>query len=396
MNTNNIISNFIERMVKDGYSESRISRVKGRLAKLSNFMLKNNFTDLNEKVFFLFIKETYNFDYFNPTNNTELDKIKYLKNLLEFKNTGNYLKRHVRVKINLKKFDKVYKEYELYLSQRDIADITKQCKLIKIKLFLNSLDNINDIHDLKKEHCYSFINNLNYSLRYKEEVIYEVRYFLNWLYNNKLINYTGYNTFPKVVGQERSNIISYYEKEEIQRILDCVNINTKVGKRDYLILSFLVYYGLRISDIVHLKLQDINWNLNEIQIIQQKTGNILSLPIIDKIKYPLIDYIKNARKNIQSDYVFITFHAPFEIYNTGSFHTMITKYMKQADINCNNRHHGTHALRHSLASNLLSENIPITTISSILGHSTVKTTERYLTIDNKHLQDLSLEVPKNV
>ena len=67
--------------------------------------------------------------------------------------------------------------------------------------------------------------------------------------------------------------------------------------------------------------------------------------------------------------------------------------MNDAGIDYSNKHHGPHSLRHSLATNLLNENIPISSISSILGHSNTKTTEIYLTVDEKHLKELSLEVP---
>lgn len=119
---------------------------------------------------------------------------------------------------------------------------------------------------------------------------------------------------------------------------------------------------------------------------------ILTLPLIDQVKYPLLDYLKNIRKSINDDYIFITNYAPIGRYNSKSFQDMVTKYMDKANINYSNKHHGTHSLRHSLASNLLKENIPITTISSVLGHSTIKTTEQYLTIDINNLKELSLEV----
>ena len=390
MNTNNtIILNFIERLVNDGYSESRILRIKSQMNKLLNYIADN---DINEDIVVTFVKDNYNFDYYNPINNNQLDKIKYLKNLLEFKNTGNYLKRHSKEFILNDKFNDIYNEYEKYLNTRNIEPITKKCKLIKTKLFLNSLTEIDDISKLKKNHCYNFINNLDYSLRYKEEITYEVRRIINWLYDNKKINFDGNSLFPRIISQSRSNLISYYDNEEIEKLLNCVDINTSIGKRDYLILSLLVYLGLRISDIIDLKLNNINWNLNTINIVQQKTQNTLILPLIDEVKYPLLDYLKNVRKNIDNDYIFITNYAPIGRYNSKSFQTMVTKYMNKANIDYTNKHHGTHSLRHSLASNLLKENIPITTISSVLGHSTIKTTRQYLTIDVNNLKELSLEV----
>ena len=390
MNTNNtIILNFIERMVNDGYSESRILRIKSQMNKLLNYIDDN---DINEEIIVSFVKDNYDFDYYNPINNNQLDKIKYLKNLLEFKDTGNYVKRHSKIFISNDKFINIYNEYEKYLNTRNIEPITKKCKLIKTKLFLNSLTEIDNISEIRKNHCYNFINNLDYSLRYKEEITYEVRRIVDWLYNNKRINFDGNSLFPRIISQSRSNLISYYDNEEIEKLLNFVDINTSIGKRGYLILSLLVYLGLRISDIIDLKLNNINWNLNTINIIQQKTQNTLILPLIDEIKYPLLDYLKNVRKNVNNDYIFITNYAPIGKYNSKSFQTMVTKYMNQANIDYSNKHHGTHSLRHSLASNLLKENTPITTISSVLGHSTIRTTRQYLTIDVNNLKELSLEV----
>lgn len=390
MNTNNtIILNFIERMVNDGYSESRISRVKSQMNKLLNYIDDN---DINEEIIISFVKDNYNFDFYNPINYNQLDKIKYLKNLLEFMDTGNYLKRHSNSFIQNDKFYNEYKEYESYLNTIDIKPITRKCKLIKTKLFFNSLNEINDISELKKSHCHNFINDLDYSLRYKEEITYEVRRIVNWLCDNKKINFDGNSLFPRIISQSRSNLISYYDNDEIERLLNCVDISNSIGKRDYLILSLLVYLGLRISDVIDLKLSDINWNLNTINIIQQKTQSTLTLPLIDEVKYPLLDYLKNARKNVNNDYIFITNYAPIGRYNSKSFQSMVTKYMDKANIDYSNKHHGTHSLRHSLASNLLKENIPITTISSVLGHSTIKTTRQYLTIDTNNLKELSLEV----
>lgn len=160
---NTIILDFIERMVNDGYSKSRLAKIKGIMNKFLNYMSNNNLDIINEKNISSFVRDTYNFDYFNPINNNQLDKIKYLKNLLEFNNTGTYLKRHSKSVISNEKFYDLYKDYESYLNTKEIEDVTKRCKLIKTKLFLNSLTEIDDIHKLEKNHCYNFINNLNYS-----------------------------------------------------------------------------------------------------------------------------------------------------------------------------------------------------------------------------------------
>jgi integrase/recombinase XerD len=72
---------------------------------------------------------------------------------------------------------------------------------------------------------------------------------------------------------------------------------------------------------------------------------------------------------------------------------MVEKCMQASGICYEGRHHGPHALRHSLATNLLSEDVPISAIANIMGHSSTRTTEVYLTVDEAHLKEISLEVP---
>ena len=67
--------------------------------------------------------------------------------------------------------------------------------------------------------------------------------------------------------------------------------------------------------------------------------------------------------------------------------------IEKSGIDSGGRHRGPHALRHSLATNLMSGDVPVSGISDILGHTSTLTTEIYLTIDEKHLKEVSLEVP---
>ena len=67
--------------------------------------------------------------------------------------------------------------------------------------------------------------------------------------------------------------------------------------------------------------------------------------------------------------------------------------MKLADISINNRKHGLHSMRHSMASNLLKHNTPLPIITGILGHENTNTTRLYLCIDIEQLRSVALEVP---
>jgi len=147
--------------------------------------------------------------------------------------------------------------------------------------------------------------------------------------------------------------------------------------------------------VIRLNFSDINWETGVIHYQQQKTCNPLCLPLTDEVKYPLLDYIKNGRhESSDPEYIFVTMYAPYTKFNsTTSLYRLVEKCMKTAGINYEGRHHGPHALRHSLATNMMSENVPISAIANILGHSSTRTTEIYLTVDETHLKEISLEVP---
>jgi len=108
----------------------------------------------------------------------------------------------------------------------------------------------------------------------------------------------------------------------------------------------------------------------------------------------MIDYMKNSRPSSDDPHIFIRHRAPFIAFAAGYvFWSTINKYMDTAGISINNRKHGLHSMRHSLASNLLKQNTPFPVITSVLGHENSNTTKLYLRIDIEQLRSVALEVP---
>lgn len=153
--------------------------------------------------------------------------------------------------------------------------------------------------------------------------------------------------------------------------------------------------GLRSSDIIHIKLENINWDADVIEFYQQKTGQFIQLPLTDDIRYALLDYLKNSRPQTTFKNVFLRERAPLAPYEeTATIFKIVSKYIKKAGIETGVRHHGPHSLRHSMASSLLEEKTSLPVISAALGHSNTKNTSRYLRIDIGLLRSVALEVPK--
>jgi site-specific recombinase XerD len=159
-------------------------------------------------------------------------------------------------------------------------------------------------------------------------------------------------------------------KEEILSILSSIKNDTH-----RLMISFLYGSGLRISELINIKVTDINLQNNTLQIKNSK-GNKDRITIIsEKLK----DQIKKAmiRKSSES-YLFTTNknkkyckRTIQQIFNTALIKSKINK-----KATC-------HTLRHSFATHLIQEGVDIRTIKKLLGHKSIKTTMIYL-----HLTDI--------
>ena len=314
-----------------------------------------------------------------------------------FKRVNQFLKEGGQLLENIID-NKIVVSYYDYLKLINNKENTISSKLRFIYLFEQYLILENKtLKTFNKEDIYDYFNEcskLSWSLTYQDRNKVDIKLFLNWAYQNNLVKISGDMILPKIVWHQNTNIRTYYTKEEITKMLNAIDIRTKQGKEDYLILSLICYLGLRISDVVNLKLNNIDFNENTISIIQYKTDTLLTLPLIDKVKYPLLDYLKNVRPKCDLDYVFITYEEPYKHNEKIRYHSCKVKnYLIKAGIDIKGRKHGFHSLRHSFSSLLLKENISLYSISTILGHQDIKTTMIYLDIDTSKLKELALEVP---
>jgi integrase len=190
---------------------------------------------------------------------------------------------------------------------------------------------------------------------------------------------------------------SFYSQEEVKRILDSVDRSSRQGKKDYLIILLAAQLGIRTSDIRCLKLENIKWDRNTLEFSQQKTKKYMQLPINEPLKFAILDYLKNSRANVanyDSGHLFIRTRAPYEPYSENNrFTQRISLYFQKSGVPIKGKHHGLHSLRHSLASQLLKQLTPITSIANALGHNSIEATKRYIQIDIEQLRSIALEVP---
>jgi integrase len=202
-------------------------------------------------------------------------------------------------------------------------------------------------------------------------------------------------TFPDVSVFKDRKVPEYYESKEIGLMLAQIDRANPRGKRDYAMILIGARYGLRISDIKNLKLSDIDFVSNKISIVQVKTGRSLMLDLLPDVGWAIIDYLKNGRPQTETSTVFVRHVAPYDSFGThDNLAHIIGKYATAAGVKGGAKSKSSfHMLRYGLASELLKQDVSLTTISGILGHSELNVTTLYTKIDVPQLIVCALEVP---
>lgn len=182
--------------------------------------------------------------------------------------------------------------------------------------------------------------------------------------------------------------------DETQRLLATIDRTTAIGKRDWAMLAFALYLGLRSIDIIRLDWANLDWRKSTVSLVQHKTGRPLVLPLLPVVGNALVDYVTSARPDSGSPRVFLCHRPPYQPFsNAWSFSGRIKGYMQEAGIRQNpGDRGGTHWLRHALATRLLEAATPMSIIASVLGHGRPDSTSDYLAIDVKHLRQCALSL----
>ncbi|MCQ2088374.1 MAG: tyrosine-type recombinase/integrase [Bacilli bacterium] len=247
------------------------------------------------------------------------------------------------------------------------------------------------VNSLKLDYLLDFFSTVQ---NMKASVVQCVKGFMHYLTDNKIIKYDLGIDNIKPSKFRRERLPSFYSKEEVLLIEKQIDRASVVGKRDYAMMLLASRLGLRSSDIRKLQFSNINWDKNEITIMQDKTKKTVVLPLLEDVGSAIIDYVVNARPDTNEKYVFVSFRPPYRVITASTFSVMIAKNIYKSGVECKGKHHGSHALRHSLATNLLEGNVSLPVISSVLGHSSTESTKVYLSVDIQSLLYCSHDVPE--
>lgn len=216
-------------------------------------------------------------------------------------------------------------------------------------------------------------------------IFYSLKLFIGYLYRHNVIRKPIDLEYYRIKSKKQM-LVSAYSYEEVKQIIQAIDQSTSIGKRDYAIIMLVLNTGLRGIDVRRLKLQDIEWRENTINIIQSKTSKPLKLPLKGAVCNALADYILHARPKTSVSNVFVRDIAPFNAFtNTSTLDDVIERYSLKAGIPKEHLR-SFHSLRRSVGTWLAENEVSIHTISQILGHSDMNSSKPYLSFNQKQMR----------
>lgn len=291
----------------------------------------------------------------------EIDKfieyLKYQRNYSDFtcnnynKDLNEYNSFILSNKINYKNMDyNEAKEYVIYLNKKNDAKSTISRKLSSLRTF------------------------------YKYLVL-----------NNKVES----NPFLLVSSPKKEKRIpKFINYNNMEEILNVPNIKTKEGQRERVILEVLYASGVRVSELVNIKLKDIDFSNKNILILGKGSKERLVSFGDYALEYINL-YLKEGRKllldGVKSDYLIVGKKS--EKLTTRRVEQIIDDIIKRTSIKLNIT---PHMFRHTFATHLLDNGCDLLVVQELLGHASLSSTEIYTHVSNEHLREVYLKChPRN-
>lgn len=257
--------------------------------------------------------------------------------------------------------------------------------LIEYNNFIN--DNNLDFKNIEYEEAIKFIKLLNEKNNSKASIsrkLSSIRTFYKYLVLNKI---TNKNIFLLVSSPKKDKKIpKFINYNDIEEIFNIPNINTMEGQREKLILEILYGSGIRVSEVVNIKLKDIDLN-NKTILIYGKGSKERIVSFGEYAKDIIEKYINNGRKlllnNLESDYLVVGKNKPN--LTTRRIEQIIDDIIKRTSIKLNIT---PHMFRHTFATHLLDNGCDLLAVQELLGHTSLSSTEIYTHVSNEHLREV--------
>jgi len=173
--------------------------------------------------------------------------------------------------------------------------------------------------------------------------------------------------------------------DEVEQLIGEPDLDKKKGKRDRAMLELLYATGLRVSELIHLRLRDINLE-DGFLICRGKGGKERIVPLGRQAEQSVRNYLDTARPLLLKESTDLLFISSWgRAFTRQGFWKMLKEYAQKAGLE---KKISPHVLRHSFATHMLERGADLRSVQLMLGHSQITTTQIYTHVGRKRLREV--------
>lgn len=283
---------------------------------------------------------------------------------------------HLEKYLDYLKYQKAYSKYTIENYKEDILEFFDFCNREGLDyLEVEYSDTRVYLMYLKEEK-----NDNNSSVNRK---LSSLRGFYKYLSNN---NYIKNNVFLLINGPKKAKKLPrYFEYNELEELFNSIDTNTSTGQRDLLILEMLYATGVRVGELVNIKVKDINKSDRKIIILGKgnKERRVIYGEYCEDILNKYLSFGRNDLNKNNSDYLFLN-HLGEKLTERGVRY-ILSELIKKTSIS---KKISPHMIRHSFATHLLNEGCDLLSVQKLLGHESISATQVYTHVTTDRLKEV--------
>ena len=301
----------------------------------------------------------------------------------------------------MKEFEKNKNEFLIFLEKdRGYSNQTIESYSRDLSLYSSFIiENKIQYHKIKKNDIFKFQSSLEgqISPRSFARILSALKTFYKFLHMERLIDDIALNEVKSYPSPKyKKSMPTFLSKEQVEKIVEKINLNENLDdqakKRDQAIIMLFFSSGIRLNELISIKLSDIDFSDNKIKVFgkgkKQRIVNFdsytkdLMIQYLEMIqKYPLV-------KELYNNNLFVD--KKNKALKERKVQTIVMNNLKQLSL----ASYGPHTLRHSFATHLLNSGVSIKSIQSLLGHESLSSTQIYTHVTLGSLKETIKKHPR--
>jgi integrase/recombinase XerD len=167
--------------------------------------------------------------------------------------------------------------------------------------------------------------------------------------------------------------------EDVRRLLSSTEGDRPKDIRDRAIIMLFSVYGMRVSEVRVLRLEDLDWQNELLYVTRPKPRHRQLYPLSHTVGEAILRYLREVRSRSSYREVFLTLRAPLKPLGSGVLYDMVSDRLRALEVP--SKHYGPHSLRHACGTHLLAKGLSMKEIGDHLGHRKMDTTRVYAKVD---------------